>query len=145
MYKEGREATLMLLTSKIFIVCDRFELILNKCVYYIYGSHSRLFCNVCYKLNFTHVPYRFLWASGIRANWGAEFVVPFSSRSQVVMKKSSNDTFFVQKESLCENFILWVKYGAVFTQIMMLSYKKVDNLRAREQEREEKGTTNSRP
>ena len=28
---------------------------------------------------------------------GAEFVVTFSSRSQVVMKKSSNDTFFRSK------------------------------------------------
>ena len=32
---------------------------------------------------------------------------------------------------------------SVFTQIMMFSLKKVDNLRAREREREEKGTTNS--
>ena len=39
---------------------------------------------------------------GTAENKGMEFVVPFSSRSQVVMKKSSNDTFFVQKEALDE-------------------------------------------
>ena len=55
-----------------------------------------------------------------------------SSRSQVVMKKSSNDTFFfVQKEVLGEKIIIWVKYGNIFTQIMMFSLKKVDDLRAR--------------
>ena len=31
---------------------------------------------------------------------GAEFVVTFSSRSQVVMKKSSNDTFFRSKRGI---------------------------------------------
>ena len=31
---------------------------------------------------------------------GAEFVVTFSSRSQVVMKKSSNDTFFRSKRCI---------------------------------------------
>ena len=38
-----------------------------------------------------------------------------------------------------------MKYGNVFTQIIMFSLKKVDDLRAREREREEKGTTNSAP
>ena len=38
-----------------------------------------------------------------RAAKGAEFVVPFSSRSQVVMKKSLNDTFFSFKKRY------WVK------------------------------------
>ena len=38
-----------------------------------------------------------------------------------------------------------MKYGNVFTQIMMFSLKNVDDLRARERERKEKGTTNSRP
>ena len=38
-----------------------------------------------------------------------------------------------------------MKYGNVFTQIMMFSLKKVDDLRAREREREEKGITNSAP
>ena len=33
--------------------------------------------------------------------------------------------------------------GHVFTQIMMFSLKKIDNLRARKREQEEKGTTNS--
>ena len=51
--------------------------------------------------------------------------------------------FFVQKEVLGEKIIIRVKYGNVFTQIMMFSLKKVDGLRARE--REEKGTTNSAP
>jgi hypothetical protein len=57
------------------------------------------------------------------------------------MKKSSNDTFFVQKEVLGEKIIICVSFGNGFTQIMMFSLKKVDNLRARK--REEKGTTNS--
>ena len=44
------------------------------------------------------------------------------SHSQVVMKKSSNDTFFfVQKEVVGEKIIIWVKYGNGFTQIMMFS------------------------
>ena len=38
-----------------------------------------------------------------------------------------------------------MKYGNVFTQILMFSLKKVDDLRAREREREEKGTTNFAP
>ena len=39
----------------------------------------------------------------------------------------------------------FVQNDNVFTQIMMISPKKVDDLRAREREREEKGTTNSAP
>ena len=54
-------------------------------------------------------------------NTVTEFVVPFSSRSQVVMKQSSNDTFFVQKEVLGEKIIILLKYGNVFTQRMMFS------------------------
>ena len=53
--------------------------------------------------------------------------------------------FFIQKEVLGEKIIIWVKYGNSFTQIIMFSLKKVDDLRAREREREEKGTTNSAP
>ena len=56
--------------------------------------------------------------------------------------------FFVQKEVLGEKIIICVKYGNVCTQIIMFSLKKVDDLRARENEsesREEKGTTNSAP
>ena len=41
--------------------------------------------------------------------------------------------------------IIWVEYGNVFNQRRMFSLKKVDNLRAREREREEKGSTNSAP
>ena len=75
---------------------------------------------------------------------GAEFVVPFSSRSSSLTLKSANDTlFFIQKEVFGEKIIFWVKYGNVFTQIMMFSLKNIDDLRARE--REEKGTTNSVP
>ena len=43
-----------------------------------------------------------------------QFVVPFSFRSQVVMKKSSNDTFFDQKEVLGEKIIIWVKFVNFF-------------------------------
>ena len=50
---------------------------------------------------------------------------------------------FIQKEVLGEKIIIWVKYGIIFIQKMMPSHKKVDDLRAKEQEREEKGTTNS--
>ena len=75
---------------------------------------------------------------------GAEFVVPFFlslkfSHSQV----SKWHPFFIQKEVFGEKIIFWVKYGNVFTQIMMFSLKNIDDLRARE--REEKGTTNSVP
>ena len=57
-------------------------------------------------------------------NLGVEFMVSFSSCSQAVMKESSNDTFFlVQKEVLGEKIIIWVKYGNVFAQIMMFSFK----------------------
>ena len=38
-----------------------------------------------------------------------------------------------------------MKYGNFFTQIMTFSQKKVDDLRARERKRQEKGTTNSAP
>ena len=38
-----------------------------------------------------------------------------------------------------------MKYGNVFTQIMMFLLLKVDDLRVREQDREEKGITNSEP
>ena len=55
---------------------------------------------------------------------GVESMVSFSSCSQAVMKESSNDTFFlVQKEVLGEKIIIWVKYGNVFAQIMMFSFK----------------------
>ena len=84
------------------------------------------------------------------AGWGAEFAVTFSSRSRSLGLKSSwkthqMTTFFVLKEVLGDKNIIWVKYDNVFTQIMMFSPKKVDDLRAREWEREEKGTTNSEP
>ena len=48
--------------------------------------------------------------------------------------------FFVQKDVFGEKIINWVKYGNVFTQIMMVSHKKLTTW-----EREEKGTTNSAP
>ena len=51
--------------------------------------------------------------------------------------------FFIQKEVLGEKIIIGVKYGNVFTQIIMFSLKEVNNLRARE--RDKKGTTNSAP
>ena len=44
--------------------------------------------------------------------------------------------FFVQKEVMDEKIITRVKYGNVSTQIMMFLLKKVDDLRAREQENE---------
>ena len=43
---------------------------------------------------------------------------------------------------LGEMIIIWVEYGNVFNQRRMFSLKKVDNLRAREQEREEKEPKN---
>ena len=84
-----------------------------------------------------------------KGNYGAEFVVTFSSRSRSLTLKSwkSHQTtpFFVQKEKLGEKTIIWVKKDDVFTQIMTFSLKKVDDLRAREREREKKGTRNSAP
>ena len=53
--------------------------------------------------------------------------------------------FFVQKEVLGEKIIIWVKYGNIFTQIIMFSLQKVDDLWMREWEQEEKGTTDSAP
>ena len=38
-----------------------------------------------------------------------------------------------------------MNYGNYFSQIMMFSLQKVDDLTAREQEQEEKGTSNSMP
>ena len=78
----------------------------------------------------------------------AEFVVSFSSRSlahKSSWKSHQMTPFFIQKEVLCEKIIIWVKYGNFYTQVMMFSLKKVDDLRAREREREAKGTTNSAP
>ena len=43
--------------------------------------------------------------------------------------------FFVQKEAMGEKIITRMKYGNVFIQMMMFSLLKVDNLRARKQER----------
>ena len=74
---------------------------------------------------------------------GTEFVVPFS--------------LSLSSHLLSENFIIWVKTLPYFTQMMIFSpntsfwTKKMchlmfhDDLRAREQEREEKGTTNFAP
>ena len=45
------------------------------------------------------------------------------------MKKSSNVTFFIQKEILGKKIIILGEYGNVVTQIVI-----VDNLRGREQE-----------
>ena len=88
------------------------------------------------------------WDSPINCNLGVEFVVPFSSHSlalKLSWKSHQMTPFFIQKEVLGEKIIIWVKYGNVFTQIIMFSLKKVDDLRAREREREAKGTTNSAP
>ena len=54
--------------------------------------------------------------------------------------KKSHQMIF-QKEVLGEKSIIWVEYGNVFTQTMMFSLWKVDDLRARELEREEDWTT----
>ena len=53
--------------------------------------------------------------------------------------------FFHSKRGIGETIIISGKYGNVFTKIMMFSLKKIDELRAIELEREEKGTTNSAP
>ena len=74
-------------------------------------------------------------------NFGFFFLSFYSS--QAVMKMSSMTPFFVQKEVLGEKIVMQVKYGNFFTQILMFSIEKVDDLR--EREREEKGTTNSTP
>ena len=60
----------------------------------------------------------------MRGIYGSFFLL--FSRSQVVMKKSSNDNFFRPKEGIGWKIIIWVKY-----EILMFSLKKVDNLRAR--------------
>ena len=54
------------------------------------------------------------------------------------MKSHQMTTFFVQKEIFGEMIIIWAKYDNVFTQIMMFSLYKVDDLNARELDREEK-------
>ena len=58
----------------------------------------------------------------MRGICGSFFLYLSCSRSQVFMKKSSNDTFFVQKEVLGEEIIIWIKYGNIFTQIMIYSH-----------------------
>ena len=53
------------------------------------------------------------------------------SCSQVIMKKSSNDTFFVQKEVLVEKILIWVKKlpnDDLFTQYLFLKEKKTCHL-----------------
>ena len=59
---------------------------------------------------------------------GAEFVVPFSSSSCSLALKSAWKSqemtpFFVQKEVLGEKIIILVKYGNVFTQMVMFILK----------------------
>ena len=59
-------------------------------------------------------------------SYGAEFVAPFSSHSHSLALKSSCKShqmtpFFIQKEVLGEKIIICVKYGNVFTQIIMFS------------------------
>ena len=76
-------------------------------------------------------------------NTAMEFVVPFPLALKSSWKSHLMTPFFIQIDVLGEKIIIWVKYGNVFTQIMMFSLKKVDDLRAREQE--EKGATNSAP
>ena len=73
---------------------------------------------------------RYTSESNLECWIGSYFFLPFS-RSEVVMKKSSNDIYFVQREALGEKIIIWVKYGIVFTQMMIFSLEKVHNLRAR--------------
>ena len=68
-------------------------------------------------------------------------ILPLSSCHEKVIKWQ---LFLFQMRYLVKKFI-WVKYGTVFTQIMIFSLKKVVDLRARRREREEKGTTNSTP
>ena len=52
---------------------------------------------------------------------GAEFVVTFSSRSQVVIKWC---LFPFKKRYWVKKIIIWVKYGIFFTQLMMFSLQK---------------------
>ena len=78
---------------------------------------------------------------------GSFFLSLSFSRSQVIMKKSSNDTFFCSKRGIeCngnDHHLREIWQCCHLDQIMMFSHKKVDVLRAREQEQEKKGTTNS--
>ena len=81
---------------------------------------------------------------------GAEFLVLFSSRScslalKLSLKSHQMTTFFVQKRSLSEIIIIWVKTLSFWTKQVAIWWLFNDHLRARELEREEKGTTNYVP
>ena len=83
----------------------------------------------------------FIWLR--REIHGYHFLSFLFSCSQVVTKMSSNNTFFHSKRGIGWKKNHWVKYGNVLTQIIMFSIQKIDDLKAREQQWEEKGTTNS--
>ena len=77
---------------------------------------------------------------------GSFFLSLSFSHTQVVIKKSSNDNFFCSKKEcewnhhhLSENFTILNKTSCLIWWLFN------DDLRAREREREEKGTTNSAP
>ena len=79
---------------------------------------------------------------------GAEFVVSFFSGSHSVALKSSlkshqMTSFFIQYEDWEQNDVVLVKTLSFWTKKVVIWWLFDDDLRAREKEPEEKGTTNS--
>ena len=82
-------------------------------------------------------------ASDKARNFWFFFLLLSFSHTQVVIKKWSNENFFVQKRSLSEIIIIWKKTLSFWSEQFVIWWLFNDNLKASEQEREEKGTTNS--
>ena len=68
--------------------------------------------------------------------FGSFFLLLSFSQSQVVMKKSSYDTFIFQKEELGEKIIIWLEKDDVFSLIMLFHLKnwQLENKRKKKPE-----------
>ena len=81
---------------------------------------------------------------------GAKFVVPFFSGSRslalkLLLKSHQMTLFFIQNEDWEQNDIVLVKTLSFWTNKVVIWWLFDEDLRAREQEPEEKGTTNFAP
>ena len=108
---------------------------LNLKGYYIHSRH----CSKFWSLMKTQKSVGLL----LSCNQGTKFVVPFSSRSQVIIKKSTYDIFFLFK-MMNVSLKCWCFHSNPFFERQKLSF--VDfKMMTSEQENEEKRTRNSVP